>query len=146
MGKDSYSQSHGFSSSLIQMWSWNIKKAECQRIDCFRIVVLEKTLESPLGCKEIKRVNPRRNQPWVFIGRIIAEAEALIFWPPSAKNWLMKKTLLMLGKIEGLRRREWQRVRCLDSIIESMDMNMNKLQDVVEDRLIRPILEKGLSQ
>ena len=58
----------------------------------------------------------------------------------------MKKTLLMLGKIEGLRRREWQRVRCLDSITESMDMNMNKLQDVVEDRLIRPILEKGLSQ
>ena len=123
-----------------------IKEGWVLKNGCFWIVVLEKTLESPLGCKEIKRVNPRRNQPWVFIGRIIAEAEALIFWPPSAKNWLMKKTLLMLGKIEGLRRREWQRVRCLDSIIESMDMNMNKLQDVVEDRLIRLILEKGLSQ
>ena len=62
MGKDSYSQSHGFSSSLLQMWSWNIKKAERQRIDCFQIVVLEKTLESPLGCKEIKSVNSKGNQ------------------------------------------------------------------------------------
>ena len=62
MGKDSYSQSHGFSSRLIQMWSWNIKKAEHQRIDCFQIVVLEKTLESPLGCKEIKSVNSKGNQ------------------------------------------------------------------------------------
>ena len=58
----------------------------------------------------------------------------------------LKKTFLMLGKIEGLRRREWQRMRWLDSITESMDMNMNKLQEIVEDRLIRPILEKGLSQ
>ena len=58
----------------------------------------------------------------------------------------LKKTFLMLGKIEGLRRREWQRMRWLDSITESMDMNMNKLQKTVEDRLIRPILEKGLSQ
>ena len=58
----------------------------------------------------------------------------------------LKKTFLMLGKIEGLRRREWQRMRWLDSITVSMDMNMNKLQEIVEDRLIRPILEKGLSQ
>ena len=140
------SQSYGFSSSGVSMWGLDHKEGWALKNGCFWIVVLEKTLESPLGCEEIKRVNPRRNQPWVFIGRIIAEAEALIFWPPSAKNWLMKKTLLMLGKIEGLRRREWQRVRCLDSITKSMDMNMNKLQDVVEDRLIRPILEKGLSQ
>ena len=58
----------------------------------------------------------------------------------------LENTFLMLGKIEGLRRREWQRMRWLDSITESMDMNMNKLQEIVEDRLIRPILEKGLSQ
>ena len=58
----------------------------------------------------------------------------------------LKNTFLMLGKTEGLRRREWQRMRWLDSITESMDMNMNKLQEIVEDRLIRPILEKGLSQ
>jgi len=58
----------------------------------------------------------------------------------------LKNTFLMLGKIEGLRRREWQRMRWLDSITESMDMNMNKLQEIVEDRLIRPIIEKGLSQ
>ena len=58
----------------------------------------------------------------------------------------LKNTFLMLGKIEGLRRREWQRMRWLDSITESMDMNMNKLQEIVEDRLIRPIIERGLSQ
>ena len=89
MGKDSYSQSHGFSSSLIQMWSWNIKKAECQRIDCFRIVVLEKTLESPLGCKEIKSVNSKGNQLWIFIGRTDAEAKTL--WPLDSKSWFTGK-------------------------------------------------------
>ena len=58
---------------------------------CFWIVVLEKTLESPLDCKEIRTVDPKGNQPWVFIGRIIAEAEAPILWPPSAKNWFIGK-------------------------------------------------------
>ena len=58
---------------------------------CFWIVVLEKTLESPLDSKEIKPVHPKGNQSWVFIGRIIVEAEAPIFWPPDAKNWLIRK-------------------------------------------------------
>ena len=58
---------------------------------CFWIVVLEKTLESPLDCKEIQPVHPKGNQSWIFIGRTDAEAEALILWPPDAKNWLIKK-------------------------------------------------------
>ena len=58
---------------------------------CFRTAVLERTFESPLDCKEIKSVNPKRNQPWIFIGRTDAEAEALIHWPPDVKNWLIWK-------------------------------------------------------
>ena len=67
--------------------NWTIKKAECQRIDAFKLcVVLEKTLESPLDCKEIKPVNPKGSQPQIFIGRAGAETEAPIFWPPDGKN------------------------------------------------------------
>ena len=71
--------------------SWTIKKDEHWRIECFWTVVLEKTLESPLDCKEIKPVSPKGNQCWIFIGRIDAEAEALILWSPDAKNWLIGK-------------------------------------------------------
>ena len=71
--------------------SWTIKKAECQRIWCFWTVVLEKTLESPLDCKEIQPVHPKENQSWIFIGRTDAEAETPILWPPDAKNWLIGK-------------------------------------------------------
>ena len=70
--------------------SWTIKKAECQRINAFELV-LKKTFESLLDCKEIKPVNLKGNQPWVFIGKADAEAEAPILWPPDAKNWLIGK-------------------------------------------------------
>ena len=68
--------------------SWTIKKAEYWRIDAFE---LEETLESPLDRKEIQPVNPKRNQPWIFIERIDAEAETPILWPPDVKNWLIAK-------------------------------------------------------
>ena len=84
------SQSYGFSSSHACMdVSWTIKKAEHQKNWCFWTVMLEKTLESPLDCKEIKPVNSKANQSWNFIGRMDAEAEAPILWPPDAKNWLI---------------------------------------------------------
>ena len=89
---------------------------------CFWTMVLEKTLGSPLDCKEIKPVNPKGNQSWIFTGGTDAETEAPILWPPDAKSWLIKKTL-MLGKIEGGRRRGWQRMRWLDGIINAMDMS-----------------------
>ena len=75
--------------------SWTIKKAERQRIDAFKPRLLEKTLESPLDCKETQPVHPKRNQPWIFIGRTDAEAEAEapILRPPDAKNWLIRKGL-----------------------------------------------------
>ena len=70
---------------------WTIKKAECQRIDAFWTMVLEKTLESPLDCKEIKPVNPKGNQSWIFIERTDTEDETPILWPPDVKNWLLGK-------------------------------------------------------
>ena len=76
-------------------------------------------LESPLGSKEMKPVNPEGNQPWVYIGRTNIEAEAPILWPPNAKSQLLEKTL-MLGKIEGKRRRGQQRVRWLGSITNQL--------------------------
>ena len=72
--------------------SWTVKKAEHRRIDAFALV-LEKPFESPLDCKEIKPVNPKGNQSWMFIGRTDVEAEAPILWPPDAKNWLIGKDL-----------------------------------------------------
>ena len=70
---------------------WTIKKAECQRIDVFWTVVLEKTSESPLDCKEIQPVHPKGDQSWVFIGRTDGEAETAILWPPDVKSWLIWK-------------------------------------------------------
>ena len=73
------------------MWELDYKESWAPKNWCFWTVVLEKTLESPLDCKEIKPVNPKGNWPWIFIGRTDAEAEALILWPPDAKNWLIGK-------------------------------------------------------
>ena len=73
------------------MWELDYKESWAPKNWCFRTVVLEKTLESPLECKEIKPVHPKGNQSWIFIGRNDAEAEALILWPPDVKNWLIGK-------------------------------------------------------
>ena len=82
-----YSQSYGFSSSYIWMWEVDHKEGWAPKNWCFLIVVLEKTLESPLNCKVIKPVNPRGNQPWIFIGR--TDAEASVLWLPDAKSQLI---------------------------------------------------------
>ena len=91
---------------------------------CFQTVVLEKTLKSPLDCEEIKPVNSKGNQPWIFIGSTNAEAPILWLWRADS----LEKTL-MLGTIKGKRRRGKQRMRWLDNIINSMDMNLSKLGD-----------------
>ena len=89
--KGPYSQSYGFSSSHAWMWELDHKKGWVLKNWYFWIVVLDKTLESPLGCKEIQPVHPKGNQSWIFIGRTDAEAEAPILWPPDAKSWLIGK-------------------------------------------------------
>ena len=112
------------------MWELNHKESWVPKNWCFGIAMLEKTLESPLDCKEIKPVNHKGNQSWIFLGG--TNNEAPILWPPNVKSPLNGKDP-DAGKDWG-QKKGTTRMRRLDSIIDSMDMSLNKLQEMVKDR------------
>ena len=119
--------SYGFFSSHVWMWELDHKEGWGPKDRCFWTVVLEKTLESPLDCKEIKPVHPKGDQSWIFTGR--AHAEAAILWSPDAKNWPIGK-----DPDAGEDWRQEEKGMTEDKIIDSMHMSLSKLWELVMDR------------
>ena len=127
------SQSYGFSSSHVWTWELGHKEGWALKSWCFWTLVLEKTLESPLDCKEIQPVNPKGNQSWICIGRTDAEVQASVLWPPDVMNWLIGKDP------DAGKDWRWEEKGTTEDGMGGwhhwlMDMSLSKLQELVMDR------------
>ena len=117
---------------ILNVWMWKLTHEEGRATKnwCFWIVLLEKTLENLLDHKEIKLVNPKGNQAWIFTGRTDAEAP-MATWCEQSTHW---RRPWCWERLKGKKRKGWQKMKWLDSITDSVDMNLSKLCKIVEDR------------
>ena len=127
------SQGYGFSSGHVWVWELDYKESWALKNWCFWSVVLEKTLESLLDCKEIQPVQPRGDQPWVFFGRNDAKAETPVLWPPHVKSWLIVKDS-DAGRDWGQKEKGTTEDEMADGITDSMDLSLSELGELVMDR------------
>ena len=130
--KGPYSQNYGFQVVIYGCKCWSINKAEHWGIDAFKLWCWRRLLRVPLDYKEIEPVNPKRTQPWMFIGRTDTEAEAPVIRPSDAKSWLIGKDLVV-GKDWGQEENGVAKDEIVVGITDSIDMSLSKLQEIVND-------------